>query len=64
VNCVAPGLIETGMLDDVPVEQVLKTVPMNRVGQPGEVAAVVGFLMSDAASYVTRQVIGVNGGMI
>ncbi|WP_250517194.1 3-ketoacyl-ACP reductase FabG2 [Caballeronia sp. INDeC2] len=64
VNCVAPGLIETGMLDNVPVEQVLKTVPMNRVGQPGEVAAVVGFLMSDAASYVTRQVIGVNGGMI
>jgi 3-oxoacyl-[acyl-carrier protein] reductase len=37
---------------------------MNRVGQPAEVAAVVGFLMSDAASYVTRQVIGVNGGMI
>ena len=64
VNCVAPGLIETGMLDDVPLEQALKTVPMNRVGQPAEVAAVVSFLMSDAASYVTRQVIGVNGGMI
>jgi 3-oxoacyl-[acyl-carrier protein] reductase len=61
---VAPGLIETGMLENAPVEHALKTIPMNRVGQPGEVAAVVSFLMSDAASYVTRQVIGVNGGMI
>jgi 3-oxoacyl-[acyl-carrier protein] reductase len=42
----------------------LKAVPMNRVGQPVEVASVVGFLMSDAASYITRQVIGVNGGMV
>ncbi|WP_321884022.1 3-ketoacyl-ACP reductase FabG2 [Burkholderia cepacia] len=64
VNCVAPGLVDTGMLDDVPLEQALKTVPMGRVGQPDEVAAVVGFLMSDAATYVTRQVIGVNGGMV
>ncbi|WP_118183554.1 3-ketoacyl-ACP reductase FabG2 [Paraburkholderia phosphatilytica] len=64
VNSVAPGLIETGMLDDVPLEHALKAVPMNRVGQPAEVAAVVSFLMSDAASYVTRQVIGVNGGMV
>ncbi len=52
------------MLDGVPLEQALKTVPMNRVGQPAEVASVVSFLMSDAASYITRQVIGVNGGMI
>ncbi|TCG01227.1 3-oxoacyl-ACP reductase [Paraburkholderia strydomiana] len=64
VNCVAPGLIETGMLDEMPLEHALKTVPMNRVGQPAEVASVVSFLMSDAASYVTRQVIGVNGGMV
>ncbi|KDB09938.1 3-oxoacyl-(acyl-carrier-protein) reductase [Burkholderia sp. lig30] len=64
VNSVAPGLIDTGMLDDVPLEHALKAVPMNRVGQPAEVAAVVSFLMSDAASYVTRQVIGVNGGMV
>jgi 3-oxoacyl-[acyl-carrier protein] reductase len=64
VNSVAPGLIDTGMLNDVPVEHALKAVPMNRVGQPVEVAAVVGFLMSDAASYITRQVIGVNGGMV
>ncbi len=64
VNCVAPGLIETGMLESVPLDHALKTIPMNRVGQPAEVASVVSFLMSDAASYVTRQVIGVNGGMI
>ncbi|CAM2167790.1 3-oxoacyl-(acyl-carrier-protein) reductase FabG [Paraburkholderia sacchari] len=64
VNSVAPGLVDTGMLDNVPLEHALKAVPMNRVGQPAEVAAVVGFLMSDAASYVTRQVIGVNGGMV
>lgn len=63
-NCVAPGLIDTGMLDDVPLEHALKTVPMGRVGRPEEVASVVGFLMSDAATYVTRQVIGVNGGMV
>ena len=63
VNCVAPGLIETAMLDSLPLGEVLKAVPMNRVGQATEVASVVGFLMSDAASYVTRQVIGVNGGM-
>ncbi|WGS43379.1 3-ketoacyl-ACP reductase FabG2 [Burkholderia sp. JSH-S8] len=63
VNCVAPGLVDTGMLDDVPLEQALATVPMGRVGQPEEIASVVGFLMSDAASYITRQVIGVNGGM-
>ncbi|WP_439893122.1 3-ketoacyl-ACP reductase FabG2 (plasmid) [Ralstonia sp. 25C] len=65
VNCVAPGLIETEMLSNMEhLNHALQTVPMNRVGQPAEVAAVVGFLMSDAASYVTRQVIGVNGGIV
>ncbi|PLZ04296.1 3-oxoacyl-ACP reductase FabG [Burkholderia sp. WAC0059] len=64
VNCVAPGLVETGMLDEVPLEAALRGVPMGRVGQPAEVAAAVSFLMSDGASYITRQVLGVNGGMI
>lgn len=64
VNCVAPGLIRTEMMAGAPVEEVLKAVPLGRVGEPEEVAAVVNFLMSDEAAYITRQVIGVNGGMI
>jgi 3-oxoacyl-[acyl-carrier protein] reductase len=64
VNCVAPGLIETQMIRDVPLEHVMDAIPMRRVGRPEEVAAVVGFLCSDAAGYVTRQVISVNGGML
>jgi 3-oxoacyl-[acyl-carrier protein] reductase len=64
VNCVAPGLIRTDMLSNAPVEEVLKAVPLGRVGEPEEVAAVVNFLMSEEAAYITRQVIGVNGGMI
>ncbi len=63
VNCVAPGLIRTDMMSEAPVEEVLKAVPAGRVGEPHEVAAVVNFLMSDDAAYITRQVIGVNGGM-
>ena len=64
VNCVAPGLIRTDMIHDAPVEEALKMVPMGRVGEPGEVAGVINFLMSDEAAYITRQVIGVNGGMV
>jgi 3-oxoacyl-[acyl-carrier protein] reductase len=64
VNCVAPGLIATDMTDDLPIDEALKMVPMNRVGQAVEVAAAVAFLMSDEASYITRQVIGVNGGIV
>ena len=63
VNCVAPGLIQTDMVSEAPVEEALKMVPAGRVGEPREVAAVVNFLMSDDAAYITRQVIGVNGGM-
>ena len=64
VNCVAPGLIETDMLPAEVVEEALKMIPLRRIGQPEEVAAVVAFLMSDEAAYVTRQVISVNGGMV
>jgi 3-oxoacyl-[acyl-carrier protein] reductase len=63
VNCVAPGLIETDMIADAPVEEALKLIPAARLGRPEEVAAAVSFLMSDEAGYVTRQVIAVNGGM-
>lgn len=64
VNCVAPGLIATDMTSELPLEEALKVVPMNRVGQVDEVAAAVAFLMSDEASYITRQVLGVNGGIV
>lgn len=63
VNCVAPGLIETDMTANVPLEQALKMVPMNRIGTAEEVAAAVDFVMSDDAAYITRQVISVNGGL-
>ncbi|MFG6441895.1 3-ketoacyl-ACP reductase FabG2 [Roseateles sp. LKC17W] len=64
VNCVAPGLIETDMVDPALVEEALKIIPARRVGRPEEVAAVVSFLMSEDAAYITRQVISVNGGMV
>jgi 3-oxoacyl-[acyl-carrier protein] reductase len=64
VNCVAPGLIDTDMLDpEVPVEQILKVIPMERTGTPEEVAAAVRFLVSPEAGYITRQVLAVNGGL-
>ncbi|VCU71379.1 3-oxoacyl-[acyl-carrier-protein] reductase FabG [Pigmentiphaga humi] len=64
VNCVAPGLIDTDMIDeDVPVEEILKAVPAQRMGTPEEVAAAVVFLMSPGAAYITRQVLAVNGGL-
>lgn len=64
VNCVAPGLINTEMVDPRVLEEALKVIPAQRVGQPEEVAATVNFLMSKDAAYITRQVISVNGGML
>lgn len=64
VNCVAPGLIETDMTHDLPIDEIKKMIPLRRVGQPEEVAAAVSFLVSDGASYITRQVISVNGGLV
>lgn len=63
VNCVAPGVIETEMTEDIHVDEAKKMIPMRRFGQPEDIAAAVSYLMSDAAGYVTRQVISVNGGM-
>jgi 3-oxoacyl-[acyl-carrier protein] reductase len=64
VNCVAPGLIRTDMTVDAPIEEALKMIPAGRIGEPEEVAGVVAFLMSPEAAYITRQVIGVNGGLV
>jgi 3-oxoacyl-[acyl-carrier protein] reductase len=63
VNCVAPGLIDTDMIAGVPLDEALKLIPARRIGKPEEVAAVVSFLMSEDAAYITRQVISVNGGL-
>jgi 3-oxoacyl-[acyl-carrier protein] reductase len=63
VNAVAPGLVETDMIKNVPVDMIKKLIPMARVGRAEEVARVVRFLCSDDASYITGQVISVNGGM-
>ncbi|MGD9842407.1 MAG: 3-oxoacyl-ACP reductase FabG [Steroidobacteraceae bacterium] len=63
VNCVAPGLIRTDMIAEVHMDEIMQAIPAKRIGEPEEVASVVGFLMSEGAAYVTRQVIAVNGGM-
>ena len=64
VNCIAPGLIDTGMIRGIPPETFLPAIPMGRVGKPEEVAALAVFLLSEAAAYITRQVISVNGGLM
>jgi 3-oxoacyl-[acyl-carrier protein] reductase len=63
VNCVAPGFIETEMTEQVPIEEALKLIPFRRAGNVDEVAALVNFLISPESSYITRQVIAINGGM-
>ncbi|TDR30740.1 3-oxoacyl-ACP reductase FabG [Hydromonas duriensis] len=63
VNCVAPGLIDTDMVEPHVLAEALKIIPMQRMGTTAEVAGLVNFLMSDEAAYITRQVISVNGGM-
>ncbi len=64
VNCVAPGLIDTGMVSPEVESEALKMIPLKRMGQAEEVAGLVSYLMSDIAGYVTRQVISINGGLI
>ena len=63
VNVVAPGLIQTDMIKEAPVKNIKALIPMARIGKPREVARVVRFLCSEDASYITGQVISVNGGM-
>jgi 3-oxoacyl-[acyl-carrier protein] reductase len=66
VNCVAPGFIDTDMTRELPEAQrqkLLEQIPAGRLGEAGEIAAVVAFLASDAAAYITGETIHVNGGM-
>ena len=64
VNCVAPGLIDTEILDEnLPLDEIMKMIPLGRMGNADEVAHAVDFLMDEKAAYITRQVIGVNGGL-
>lgn len=63
VNCIAPGLIESDMTKNLPLEKIIGAVPIGRIGKPEEVAASVSFLCSPDAAYITRQVLSVNGGL-
>ncbi len=63
VNAVAPGFIETEMVEGLPLDQITQSIPAGRLGQPEEVADAVLFLCSRRASYITGQVLGINGGI-
>ena len=63
VNAVAPGFIATDMTNSLPVDELTKLIPVGRFGQPEEVAALVAFLVSDDAAYITGQVVNINGGL-
>ena len=63
VNCVAPGFIETDMIEGLPAEEIVRDVPLRRLGRPEEVAALVGFLFSEHAGYMTGQVLSIDGGL-
>lgn len=63
VNCIAPGVIDTDMTKDLPVDELKKIIPMKRVGTAKEVASLANYLISEDASYITGQVISVNGGL-
>lgn len=63
VNAIAPGIIDTDMIQDIPQDEAKKLVPMKRFGKPEEVASLVNYLMSEDAGYITGQVISVNGGL-
>ncbi|WP_431224917.1 3-ketoacyl-ACP reductase FabG2 [Serratia sp. L9] len=66
VNCIAPGLIDTGMItmEETALNEAMSMIPMKRMGQAEEVAGLASYLMSDIAGYVTRQAISINGGML
>jgi 3-oxoacyl-[acyl-carrier protein] reductase len=64
VNCVAPGYIETDMLEGLDMEAEKNKIPMRRIGQVNEVASLIAYLLSEGASYITRQVLGIDGGLL
>ena len=63
VNCIAPGIIDYDMTEEIP-EEIIKQIPLKRIGKPEEVASLVKYLMSEDAGYITGQVISVNGGLL
>ena len=63
VNCIAPGIIDSDMTEEIS-EEIIKQIPLKRIGKPEEVASLVKYLMSEDAGYITGQVISVNGGLL